>query len=98
MFFSFSIKTNKCSGTCSNINNPCAKLCVPDVVKHLNVKVFNVGPGTNETIHIEWQKTCKGKCIFNSSVCNNKQRWNDDKCRCECKEFIDKGVFDKRFI
>ena len=98
MFFPFSIKTNKCSGTCSNINNPCAKLCVPDVVKHLNVKVFNVGPGTNETIHIEWQKTCKGKCIFNSSVCNNKQRWNDDKCRCECKEFIDKGVCDKGFI
>ena len=24
--------------------------------------------------------------------------WNDDKCRCECKELIDKGVFDKRFI
>ena len=42
--------------------------------------------------------TCKCKCRFNSSVSNNKQRWNDDKCRCECKELIDKGVCDKGFI
>ena len=30
--------------------------------------------------------------------CDNKQRWNEDKCRCECKEFIDKGSCDKGFI
>ena len=40
VFFPFSIKTSKCSGSCNNINNPYAKLCVPDVVKNLNVKVF----------------------------------------------------------
>ena len=33
VFFLFSIKTSKCSGSCNSINNPCAKLCVPDVVK-----------------------------------------------------------------
>ena len=98
VFFPFSIKTSKCSGSCNNINNPCAKLCVPDVVKNLNVKVFNLVSGTNETRRIEWHETCKCKCRFNSSVCNNKQRWNDDKCRCECKELIDKGVCDKGFI
>ena len=32
------------------------------------------------------------------SKCNNKQRWNDDKCRCECKELIDKRVCDKEFV
>ena len=42
VFFLFSIKTSKCSGSCDNINNPQAKLCVPDLVKNLNVKVFNV--------------------------------------------------------
>ena len=49
VFFPFSIKTSKCSGSCNNINNPLAKLCVPDVVKNLNVKVFNLVSGTNET-------------------------------------------------
>ena len=33
-----------------------------------------------------------------ASICNNNQGWNDDKCRCECKESIDKWVCDKGFI
>ena len=51
VFYPFSIKTSKCSGSCNNINNPCAKLCVPDFVKKLNVKVFNLMSRTNETRH-----------------------------------------------
>ena len=47
MFFPFSIKTSKCSGSCNNINNPCPKLCVPDVAKNLDAKVFNLVSGTN---------------------------------------------------
>ena len=42
VFYPFSIKTSKCSGSCNNINDPYAKICVPDVVKDLNVQVFNV--------------------------------------------------------
>ena len=86
--FPFNIKTGKCSSSCNNTNNPCAKVCVPDVVKNLNVKVFNLVSGTNETRHIDWHETCKCKCRVNSSVCNNKQHWNDDKCRCECMQII----------
>ena len=40
IFYPFSVKTSKCSETCNNINNPYAKICVPDVIKDLNVKVF----------------------------------------------------------
>ena len=40
VFFPFSIKTSKCSGSCNNINHLYAKICVPDVVKDLNVNVF----------------------------------------------------------
>ena len=98
VLFPFSIKTNKCSGSCNNINNLYAKLCVPDVVKNLNVKVFNLMWRTNETRHIEWHETCKCKYRLNASVCKNKQRWNDDKCWCECKELINKGVCDKGSI
>ena len=97
VFFPFSIKTSKCSGSCNNINNPLAKLYVLDVIKNLNVKVFNLVSGTNEKRRIEWHETCKCKRRFNSSVCNNKQWWNYDKCRCESEELIDKGVCDKEF-
>ena len=71
VFFIFSIKTSNCSGSCNNINNPLAKLCVPDVVKNLNIKVFNIVSGTNETRRRESHETCKCECRFNSSVCNN---------------------------
>ena len=84
VFFSFSIRASKFKGSYNNINDPYAKLCVPDVAKHLNAKVFSLMLRTNETRYIEWHETCKCKCRVDASVCNNKQRWNDDKCRCEC--------------
>ena len=100
IFYHFIIKINKCSRTCNSINDPYTKLCVPDVVKNINVKVFNLMSRINKTRHIIWQhETCKCICRLTASVCNNKQRWNDDKCRCECKEdLIDKEVCDKEFI
>ena len=53
----------------------------------------------NETRHIIWHETCKYICRLSASVCNKKQRWNQDKCTCECREnLIDKGVCDKGFI
>ena len=73
-------------------------MCVPDVIKNLNVKVFNLMTRTNETRHIKWHETGKCKCTLDASVCNNKPRWNDDKCRCECKELINKGICDKGYI
>ena len=98
VFNLFSIKTSKCGGICNNINDPYAKTCVPDVIKNLNVKVFNPISRTNQTRDIKWHETCNCKCRLDVSVSNNKQRWNDDKCRCKCKELIDNGVLDKGYI
>ena len=67
-FYPYSIKINKCSGSCNNINDPYAKLCVPDVVKNINVKVLNLVSRTNETRHIEWHKNCLCKCRLDSSI------------------------------
>ena len=49
IFYPFSIKTSKCSRNCNNINYPYAKICIPDVIKSVNVKVFNLMSRTNET-------------------------------------------------
>ena len=53
VFFPFSIETSKCSGSCNNINYQYAKICVPDVIKNLNVKVLNLMSRTNGIRHIE---------------------------------------------
>ena len=73
VFYPFNIKTSKCSGNCNNINDPYAQICVPDVVKDLKVKVFNLMSRTNDKRDIKWHETCKCKCRLDASVCNNKQ-------------------------
>ena len=93
-----SILLNKCSGSCNDINDSYAKLCVPDVVKNINVKVFNLMLRANERRHIEWYETCKCKCRLDANICNNKQRQNKGKRGCEYKEMIDKGICHKGFI
>ena len=75
IFYPFSIKINKCSRNCNNISDPYARICIPDAVKNLNLKVFNLMTLTNETRHIKWHETCKCICRLNKIVFNNKQRW-----------------------
>ena len=98
IFYPFSIKTNKCSANCNDINDPYAKVCIPDVFKNLNVKVFNLLSRTTETRNIKWHKTYKCICRLDGIICSSNQGWNKDKCRCECKELIDKGACNKGFI
>ena len=98
LFYPYSIEVNKYRGSCNDINDPYSKLCVPYVVKDINDKVFNLILRTNETRHIEWHETCNCKCRLDASVCNNKQRWNKNKCRCQCKELIDDERWDKGFV
>ena len=73
-------------------------MCVSDIIKKSNVKVFSLMSKINKTRHIEWHEMCKLRFKFGANNCNNKQRWNKNKCRCECKELIDKGVCNKKFI
>ena len=98
IFYPFSVKIDRYSGNCNSTNDPYAKVCVPDVVKKLNVKVFNLMSRSNESRLIKLHETCKCICRLNKIICNNKQRWDKDQCRCECKKLVDKGVCDKEYI
>ena len=73
VFCPFSIKISKCSNSCNNIDDLYVKLCVPGVVKNMNIKVFNLMSKTNETGDVKWHETCKCKCRLVASVCNSKQ-------------------------
>ena len=41
LFYPYNVLVNKCSGSCDTINNPMAKLCVPDIIKRVNMQVYN---------------------------------------------------------
>ena len=98
VFYSISIKTSKFIGSCNDINDPYAKLHVPDVVWIINIKVFNLTSRTDKTRHLKLYETCKCKSRLDASVCNSKQRWNKNKCRCHRKELVEKEICDQRFI
>ena len=67
VFFPFSIKTNKCCGSCNNINDQYAKMCAPDVIKKRTRQSVLISR-TNETRNTEWHETCKCKCRLDAGM------------------------------
>ena len=88
LFYQY-VLVNKCSGSCNTLDNPVTKMCVLNVIKRVNMQVYNFLMRLNETRNVLWRESCKCVCKLNSSVCNNKQIWNSDTCRCDCNEDFD---------
>ena len=75
LFYPYNVLVNKCSGSCNTLDNP------------INIILLMM---LNETRNVLWHESCKCIWKLNSSVCNNKQIWNGDTCRCDCNEdFVD---------
>ena len=86
LFYPYNVLVNKCSGSCNTLDDPMAKMCVPNIIKRVNMKVYNFLMRLNETRNVLWHESCKCVSRLNSSVCNSKQIWNSDTCRCDCNE------------
>ena len=86
LFYPYNVLVNKCSGSCNTLDDPMARLCVPNIIKNVNIKVYNFLIRLNETRNVLWHESCKCVCLLNSSVCNSKQIWNSDTCGCDCNE------------
>ena len=91
MTFAYEIKVDKCVGSCNDVENPYFKVCLPDSVKNISVKVFDLISKKNVLKNITFHKSCKCDCLLDEKSCNNKQRWNKDKCRFECLEIKECG-------
>ena len=52
LFCPYNVQVNKCSGSCNTLDNPIKKLCVPNVIKGLNMKVYNFLSMLNETRNV----------------------------------------------
>ena len=86
LFYPYNVLVNKSSGDCDTLDNPMAKMCVPNIIKRINVKVYNFLMRLNETRYVLRHESCKCVCRLNSSLCNSKQIWNSDTYRCDCNE------------
>ena len=52
LFYPYNVLVNKCSGSCNMFNNPMAKLCVPNVIKRVNIQFYNFLMRLNETRNV----------------------------------------------
>ena len=84
MTFPYKIKVDRCLGSCNDVENPYFKVCLPDIVKNISVKVFDLVSQQNKFKNINFHESCKCGCLLDEKVCNNKQKWNKNKCKCEC--------------
>ena len=62
------------------------KVCLPDVVRNISVKSFDLISRKNVLKNITFHKSCKCNCLLDEKVCNNNQKRNKRKCRCESLE------------
>ena len=74
MLYPFSIKVNKCSRSYNNISHPYSRVCVPNVIKNVTAKVFDLMSWKNKTKQINWHESCKCVCTLDPIICNNKQK------------------------
>ena len=92
MTFPYKIKVDKCVGSCNDVENPYFKVCLPDVLKNISVKSFDLLSRKNLLRNITFHKSCKCGCLLDEKFCNNKQKCHKNKCRCECLESKDCDV------
>ena len=54
LFYPYNVLVNKCSGSCNTLDNPKAKLYVPNVLNRVNMQVYNFLMMLNETRNVLW--------------------------------------------
>ena len=59
LFYPYNVLVNKCSGSCDTLINPMFKICVPNVIKRINMQVYNFLMRLNETRNVLWHESCK---------------------------------------
>ena len=66
LFYPYNILVNKCSGSCDTLDNPMSKICVPKIIKNVNMKVYNFVMRLNETRNVLWHESCECGYKLNS--------------------------------
>ena len=65
-YYPFAVNLNMCAGSCSTLDDLSSRVCVSNKTEDLNLHVFNMTAGINEsktsTKHIPCQCQCKLHC------------------------------------
>ena len=84
-YYPLAVNLNVCIGSSNTLGNLSSKVCVPNETEDLNLHVFDMITGINESTTSTKHISCKCECKFDSKKWNSNQKWNNDKSRCKCK-------------
>ena len=91
----FAVNLDRCVGSCKTLDDLSNRVCIPNKMEDLNVRVFNTITGINESKLLTKQILCKCECKFDGRKCNSGQKWNNCKCRCECENSREINLCEK---
>ena len=94
-YYLFAVKLDKYIGICNTLNDLSNRVCVSNKTEDLNIHVFNMITGENESKILTKDISCKCKYIFDRKNCHSDQWWNNDKCLYEFKK---RHVCEKDYI
>ena len=94
-YYSFAVKLDRSVGICNTLNDLSNKVCIPNKTEDLNLSVFNMITGINESKTLTNHISCKCKCKLERTKCNSNQWWHNNKGRCECKKIY---VCEKDYV
>ena len=94
-YYPFAVKLDRCVGICNTLNDLSNKVCVPNKTEDLNLSMFKMITGINESKTLAKHISYECKCKFYGRKCNSDQWWNNNRCRCECKEL---DVCEKDYV
>ena len=63
-YYPFAVKLDRCVGSCNTLNDLSNKVCVPNKTEDLNLSVFNMITGINESKTLTKHISCECKCRF----------------------------------
>ena len=84
-YYPFVVNLNMCAGSCNTLDDLSGRVCVPNEGEDLNLHVFNITTGMNESRTSTKHISCQCKCKLPCRRCNLNQKWNNNKCRFECE-------------
>ena len=85
-FYPFSVKLDKCVGSCNTLNDLSNKVCVPNKTENLHISVFSMITWINESKALTKHISCECKCKLDGGNRYSDQWWKNDKYWCECKK------------
>ena len=97
-YYPFAVTLDRYTGSCNTLNDLSNRVCVPNKTEDLDLSIFNMIAGISDLKILTKHVSCKCKCKFDGKICNSNQKWNYEKCWCDCKKPREQDVCKKDYI